>query len=214
MGTTAKNAAAVRSMRRAAAPLAALLVLSPVLASCSSDDRGAESTSTTAADAVDATPAAAEDATTTTGVPALSDPAPGDAELPESQTYPLDATAALTDGVEVRLGSVTAIDATAALPGEIGGPGVQLVAELTNTSSEAVDLSTFSIDLTDADGVSAAQVTTDPARPVMGSLEPGATATGTYVFVIPTTDRADARVVMSLVAGQPQVVLSGSLPDA
>lgn len=214
MGTTAKNAAAVRSVRRAAAPLAALLVLSPVLASCSSDDSGAESTTTTAADAVDATPAAAEDATTTTGVPALSDPTPGDAELPESQTYPLDAAAALADGVDVRLGSVTAIDATAELPGETSGPGVQLVVELTNTSSAAVDLSTFSIDLTDADGVSAGQVTTDPARPVMGSLEPGATATGTYVFVVPAADRAEARVVMSLVASRPRVVLTGSLPNA
>jgi hypothetical protein len=218
MGSTAKNAAAVRSMRRAAAPILALVFLAPVVASCSSsEDAGSDTTTTAAtADAASTDPAAADGATTTTGAPALSDPATGGEEsgLPASKEYALDATAPLADGVDVRVSSITTIDAEAALPGEIGGPGVQLVVELTNSSSEAVDLASFLIDLTDADGVSAGQVTTDPARPVMGSLEPGGTATGTYVFVVPTADRADARVVLSLIAGQPQVVLAGDLPDA
>ena len=217
MGSTAKNAAADRSMRRAAVSAIALVLLAPLVASCSStEEAGSDPTTTTAATADAAsTDPAADGATTTTGAPALSDPASdADGGLPESEEYALDASAPLADGVDVRLSSLTSIEAKAAIPGEIGGPGVQAVVEVTNSSSETVDLSRISIDLTDADGVSAGQVTTDPARPLMGSLEPGASASGTFVFVVPADQRADARFVLSYVAGQPQIVLAGDLPDA
>jgi hypothetical protein len=82
-------------------------------------------------------------------------------------------------------------------PGELSGPGVALTLKVTNPSGPSLDLGAVTV-TADVAGQEASPSTAAPARPLTGTLRPGGTATGVYVFVLPAGTARPVAVVVSL----------------
>jgi hypothetical protein len=136
------------------------------------------------------------------------------AEVPLTTNAPVavTGTADYGNGVTASLAKLERITTTAELPGEIAGPGVAVTVRLVNDSSAAVDLGLVVVDLQDAGGTPAIPMSTSPAAPFGGSLAPGATADGVYVFTLPPSYAGPATVSVSYTVDAPIVVFAGDLP--
>lgn len=130
----------------------------------------------------------------------------------ETVQPPVDLTAsAVLAELAVTLPSIVATEAVAVGPGEIGGPGVAVEISLENRSEQPVPLDGVSVVLVDAAGQVTPMITTgDEVRPVTGSLEPGATATGVYVFTLPESARSTVTITVSDAGTATSVVFTGS----
>ena len=122
---------------------------------------------------------------------------------------PLTATAEAGNGVAVKVASLEQTTTTAQLPGEIAGAGVKVTLSVVNGSATALDLGNVVVDLQDANGVSQTAMSATPASPFTGSLAPGATASGIYVFTF-TADYANpAKIFVTLPTEVPVLVFAG-----
>lgn len=172
-------------------------------------------------------PASVHDGQHSTELPPAPDPAttavpaPGGgnidetvAEVPLTTNAPVAVTetADYGNGVTASLAKLEKITTTAELPGEIAGPGVAVTVRLVNAGSAAVDLGLVVVDLQDAGGTPAIPMSTSPAAPFTGSLAPGATADGVYVFTLPASYTGPATVSVSYTVNAPIVVFAGDLP--
>jgi hypothetical protein len=165
-------------------------------------------------------PPASGDGAAATGDDAAStdDPvAPGDdAEVdpdfgaPVADRVPGGGVADFGDEVTARLTAITPMTATASLPGEVAGPAVRVTLELTNTSSDALDLDTVVVNAYyGADATPASPVASDESADQMsGSLKKGDTAKGSYVFSVPEGE-ADDLVVTVGKGDDPALVVFG-----
>jgi hypothetical protein len=113
--------------------------------------------------------------------------------------------------VSARISQVSAIQASATLPGEIAGPAVAVTVEITNGSSAAIGLDTVTVTLADAGGTPATTISSDPAAPLQGALEPGAAKSGTYVFTVPADQRNPVTVTVNYSTGAPTLVFTGQV---
>ncbi len=82
------------------------------------------------------------------------------------------------------------VDAEARLPGEVAGPAVAVTVRITNTGSTPIDLGAVTVNVLDADGQASAPLTSAPAAPLEGELQPGDDAEGVYLFEF-GADRAE-----------------------
>jgi hypothetical protein len=94
-------------------------------------------------------------------------------------------------------------------PGEVAGPAVAVTLQIRNGSGKRIDLSATSVELADSTGAPGLSMTDDPANPFSDELEPGATATGTYVFRIPTSNRKPITVSVRYSTEAPIVLFVG-----
>ncbi|MGC5172280.1 DUF4352 domain-containing protein [Micromonospora sp. DT81.3] len=132
------------------------------------------------------------------------DPGPTqDAELGES--------ADLDDGVSITVSEVEPLEVEANTPGEIAGPAVALTINVDNASDETIDLSTAMVSVTGSGGSYGQATTSEPFSPFMGSVEPGAAASGVYVFRLPAQERDALQVSVEYVAGAPIALFVGSV---
>lgn len=136
-------------------------------------------------------------------------PDPG--TLPTAPPVPLDEVADFGTGVTARVDSVDAIEAQAQGPGEVSGPGVAIDVTVTNDSSAPVDLALFLVNLTDGDGNPGIPMLGDPAEPVEGTLAPGGSVSGTYVFTVDEDARDGVRIEASYSTDAPVVVFEGDV---
>lgn len=122
----------------------------------------------------------------------------------------LDAPAEL-GGLVVTVPSVVSTEADAVGPGEIGGPGIAVEIEVRNDGEEPAPLDGIFVTLVDAGGQVVPMSTTgDDVRPVTGILDPGATASGSYVFTLPESARSTVTVTVSDAGTATSVVFTGS----
>ena len=125
----------------------------------------------------------------------------------------IDETAEFGNGVEARLSSIESIEAEAFLPGEFSGPAVVVTVEVSNGSSETINLDTVTVDLVRGNNLSADPVT-DPERTrLSGDLGAGETTSGDYVFTLAPDEREDVQVRIKYAAETPTVVFAGSVAD-
>jgi hypothetical protein len=124
----------------------------------------------------------------------------------------LDDTAAFSGGVTATITQVVSVQTEADLPGEIAGPGVALTVEIVNGSADPIDLGATLVDLIDADGLSATQIV-QGTEPHTGTLAPGESMFGTYVFGLGEAQRRDVTVQLSYTTDEPIVVFTGDLAD-
>lgn len=130
------------------------------------------------------------------------------APLP-TQSASIEEPIQLGTEVEVALVSVTSTTVTASTPGEVDGPAVVVKVKITNNSTETVDVSSAVVSLTAADGEYGVQTTAGPNQPLAGTIAPGASTEGSYVFML---DPAKGRAVIVSVnysAGEPVAVFTG-----
>jgi hypothetical protein len=193
-----------RTPRRARPAGAAVILALLLAASCSDGSDGSEPTSTTRS----SVPEGSAETGTINDTPSVPSRA-------IAEPVAIDGTADFGEGVTARLSSVEAVDAQARIPGEVSGPGVVITLEVTNGSSAPIGLDNVTVDLVDAQDRSASPITMEGRTPLSGDLEPGAKASGTYVFTMPVEDRATAEVRVTYAAPPtPTVVFAGNLNDA
>ena len=116
----------------------------------------------------------------------------------------------LGNGVTVRVAEVQSTDVTARLPGEVGGNVVSVTLELTNGSGQQIPLNAVTVNLTDAAGNAASTITTEPARPFAGTLQPAQQASAVFLFDVPSDARTDMSIMVSYAAGTPAAVFTGA----
>jgi len=149
------------------------------------------------------TPVPAPDDTTIEDVIEEAPPAPvEDAEL--------DDVVELDTGVRISVTEITGVTVEANTPGEVAGPAVAATVRFENDSGEPLDIGGAMVSLLDAAGNVAAPTTSAPAAPAFGTLDDGAEAEGTYVFLLPEDTRDDITLTVDYRAGAPVVVFHGA----
>jgi hypothetical protein len=145
-------------------------------------------------------------------VPPAEDAQPVVDELPPRRAaVPLDSPAAAGDGVTAAVASVEAIDGVGQGRGNVSGPALRVTVTITNGTDEDLDLGGVAVDLTHGTDAVPASPLDDPSQaPFSGSLEPGETAEGVYVFNVPPDDRGTVTVSVGHRAGAPFMVFTGS----
>jgi hypothetical protein len=137
-------------------------------------------------------------------------PAPlpeGDTSLGQevSTTVGLDETATFPGSIQARIVSVTPTSTDGGRVGELSGDAVDVRLELVNVTGEAVAVDAVAVNVFyGADRTPATPADSDTV--IRGSLEPGASATGDYVFSVPAASADAISVVVARDAGSPVVV--------
>jgi hypothetical protein len=153
-------------------------------------------------------------------LPTETVPAPGGGTIEETvapvdpgptEDAELGDTAELEGGVDVTVSKVQVLDVEANTPGEIAGPAVALTIDVKNSSDEAIDLSTAMVSVTGSKGSYGQATTSEPFAPFMSSVEPGAEASGVYVFRLPAEERDSLEVSVEYIAGAPIALFVGKV---
>ena len=136
----------------------------------------------------------------------------------------LRAVADFGTGVAARIMSVKAIEYHAVAPGQVSGPGLRLVIQVSNGTGKSIDLDNAVVTIADARGTPGLEMNITPAGsgddaghpgagnfsyPLRGLLAPGHKASGTYVFTIPAGHRNPVTVNFSYAGGGPVVLFKG-----
>ncbi|MFT2707032.1 hypothetical protein [Clavibacter zhangzhiyongii] len=137
-------------------------------------------------------------------------PAPlpeGDTSLGQevSMTVGMDETATFPGSIQARIASVTPTSTDGGRVGELSGDAVDVRLELVNVTGEAVPVDAVTVNVFyGADRTPATPADSDAV--IRGTLEPGASATGDYVFSVPAASADAISVVVARDAGSPVVV--------
>ncbi|MGY1783771.1 hypothetical protein [Geodermatophilus sp. SYSU D00698] len=211
-----------RSQRRlllgaGGAVLVALVALVLVLTGGGGDDGTATAAtpgaSTTAAPAAPTTTAPGETVAPPPATPTPTGPTEDvDEPPPSSPEVPLDAPAAVGNGIVATIGAIEAIDGTAVGPGNIAGPALRVTVRIENGTAEAVSLDGVAVNLSYGPERTPASPLDDPSQvPFVGSVEPGSTGEGVYVFSVPADVRDSVTVEVGYQAGAPLLLFTGAV---
>jgi len=123
-----------------------------------------------------------------------------------AQTVAKNVDAKLSGGMTAKVVSVTSVDGKAIRAGETAGPALKVTIDLANTTGKDVSLAQVSVNAFYGGKSTPASVLTDGAKPLLGPLAAGATATGTYIFSVPDDQQSSAVFTMTDAAGSPITV--------
>lgn len=226
-GRPEHDAVRIPSCRSAATLLVAALLLTGCSAAKDDPAPAPTSVASTSAGPTSAAPTSAAPTSTaatsrgpTAGPPPattpVQPPTPGSTEatvpsekVTRRKAVTLDGRGEATAGVAVTMTKVAAFTAKAKGPGEVSGPALALTVAVANGTSRPVDLGSAVVNVTASDGTPAAQLTGKPARPLRGSVESNAKATGVYVFTLDKTVRNPVTVEVAVSPSDPIVVFRG-----
>ena len=126
---------------------------------------------------------------------------------------PLDETGDFGTGLAVRLIDIEAIDGEARTQGEVAGPALRVTVEVTNNSNEPISLERTQVDVTSGnDRTPGIVLSGSGTAPFPASVAPGASTTGTVVFIVPLDQRDVVQVAVTQTTGTPIVVFEGTAP--
>lgn len=213
-----------RSSHLGASALVALAIVgAPAIAGCSSDSPPSSSapvgttasftpsTSAGGGSPADTSGSAPSPSPTGSWTPAARTAAKGPtaaAAVPTTSTA-LTRPVALDNRVTVRLTGVRATTVTARTPGETSGPAVQVTVNVQNGSSSPLDVRSAVVSLKADGGALGVGTTAGGPNPLHGTIGPGATATGTYVFMLAPAKDRNVIVNVNYAAGRPVAVFTG-----
>ncbi len=147
-------------------------------------------------------------------------PKANDAELgrtPQKKNKPVKMTdkVQVLDGLTVSVAGLAAVQGIADEPGEIAGEAVKVSVTLTNTSTTALDSSSLLVELeAGPEAVPGLALRGVGATTLPATIEPGASATGDYVFVVDSNQRARVSVLVNYSVDAPIAVFEGTAPPA
>ena len=135
----------------------------------------------------------------------------------------LRAVAHFGTGVTARIMSIKAIEYHAVGPGQVSGPGLRLVIQVSNGTGKPIDLGNAVVAIADARGTPGVEMNITPQasddtvhpgpgnfpHPMRGLLAPRHKTSGTYVFTIPAGHRTPVTVNFSYAGGGPVVLFRG-----
>lgn len=127
----------------------------------------------------------------------------------------LDQPASFATGVTAELTKVESVDGEAQGPGEVAGPAVRVTVRLTNGTAAAVPLTQAVVNVYAGQDLAPGEPLSGPGgKPFTGTLQPGATATGVYVFNVPADQRDRLQVTVSYDPTVTTVLFEGAGPTA
>lgn len=131
----------------------------------------------------------------------------------QKSSKPVDLDKPSTSGDVVgTVTSLKAVKAKAQLPGEVAGPGLLVSVRLRNESKKPIQLDTVLVTLYDSSKAPGGEMTSAPNKPMKGTLQPGKSAEGDYLFTVPTKRRSPVVVNITLPTGTPVMVFRGDAP--
>jgi hypothetical protein len=119
--------------------------------------------------------------------------------------------AVLPSKVTVTVVSATRDVVKATTPGEIAGPAVVAVIRISNGTSSSLDLGSSVVTLVDAKGAPGQATTSAPANPFTGTVAPGKSLEGVYVFEVPSTSPNPFKISVSYAGGAPIALFAGTV---
>jgi hypothetical protein len=129
--------------------------------------------------------------------------------LPE---VPLDAQAGAGDGVVATLPRIEEIQGSAEGPGNVSGPALRVTVRIANGTADPVTLDGVAVNLFYGPTRTPASPLEDASqRSFTGSLEPGGSADGVYVFSVPADARDAVAVEVGYQVGAPFLLFTGSV---
>lgn len=192
-----------RALVVAALPVA---LSAAVLAGCSggsapadaAGSSGTPSTSPAGPTASGSTPSTGSSTPAATARPSIETAKPSVAVSPAAPVR-IGRSTALRSGVIVTVGRPRTIRVAANGPGEIAGSALVVPVTVRNDTSAAIDLGGLVVNASYGSGAGTPASPSDasPARPLAGSLGPGRSSVGQYVFVAPATAASRMRVEVS-----------------
>jgi len=141
-------------------------------------------------------------------------PAPLESDEPFAELSPVapDQTVVTDDGVDISLSSVQAVQGQATLAGETSGPAVRATVRIVNTGDEPLDLEYVVVNAYSGDERTPAGTLTQPGgAPFEGTLAPGDSAEGTYLFSLADDVRDDVSITVDYLLGAKVAVFRGDL---
>jgi Domain of unknown function (DUF4352) len=106
--------------------------------------------------------------------------------------------AALAPGIQVVVSKVKNVQVKASGPGDVAGPGVSVDLVVTNSSSKPLDLGGLAVTASyGKKNLPASPGGAETGDPLSGTLKPGRTARGSYVFTVPKSQAASLQVQVS-----------------
>ncbi|WP_344801805.1 DUF4352 domain-containing protein [Microlunatus ginsengisoli] len=157
-------------------------------------------------------------AAVTTPVPSASIPAPTATGTPtvvptkptSATTAPLDQKASLGNGVSVKVSKIESVKGEAQGPGEIAGPAVRVTVEVTNGTDKEVPMDLALVNVYYGKKKTPASTLSGPGlSPLSAPIPAGKSASGTYVFSVPSDQRDPLTVEFSYTTDAPTVIFSG-----
>lgn len=141
-------------------------------------------------------------------------PAPIESDVPFPELSPVapDETIVAEDGIEISLSSIQAVQGEATTAGETSGPAIRATVRIVNNGTEPVDLEYITVNAYSGEKRAPAGTLTQPGgAPFEGSLAPGASADGTYLFSIDEAAREDVTLTVDYLFGAETAVFRGDL---
>ena len=195
------------------AAVVAIAVIAVVLTRPDSTDDVAASTTTSAAVISPSKSAAPTPSVAPSGEPSQEPSAsvPPDPGSPApTQTVPVTGEGTPSPGVTSRVSLIEAVQGTAELPGEVGGPSLRVTVEVTNGTDAALDLTGAVVNLYyGADDAPALPLGQPGVQPFPSSAAAGAVASGTYVFNVPVDERGNITVELDLSVDSSTILFRG-----
>lgn len=124
----------------------------------------------------------------------------------------ISATASVPKQASATLTKIESVQTTAVLPGEVSGPGLKITLRITNSSSSDLKVDGTIMTLTGTDEAPGEEMSGPPAKVVKGTLKPGQSATGVFVFAIAASNRQKVTVHVTLPTNSPVMVFQGPAP--
>ena len=120
-------------------------------------------------------------------------------------------TAKVDAGVTIQLASVTATKVKAETPGETTGSAVVVTVVVTNKGTSTASVDSAYLQLVASDGSLGIGTTAGNGKPLTGTVAPGASAKGSYVFMLSTPRGRDVTITVSHAAGAPVAQFEGTI---
>ncbi len=116
------------------------------------------------------------------------------------------------DGIRVALTKIEDVQGEAVQPGEVAGPAVRVTVTMTNASKRSFNAGTTVVNAYVGKDLTPAGMLVRPGGvPMYGTLRPGETTYGVYIFTIPTERRDDVTITVDYQAKAPTVVFRGKI---
>ncbi|MET3805224.1 hypothetical protein ABIB25_002225 [Nakamurella sp. UYEF19] len=104
---------------------------------------------------------------------------------------------------------IVTVNVTASGPGETSGPGVTITLRVTNSGPRAASLTNVGVEVTGKSGVPGVQVAQADVVPFVGTVAPGKTAEGSYLFRLDSAEQKPLTIAVNSFASSPTVIFVG-----
>lgn len=132
---------------------------------------------------------------------------------PSATPVPIGTDGEIQPGVSAVITGIESVEGVAQGPGEVGGPSVRFTVTVSNATATPVSLATTVINVDYGDDRTPAGELGNPGgMPFPPEVAAGSSATGTFIYLIPTDRRDQVRIIVDFSIDVPPVTFLGPVP--